>query len=171
VRNFPSSQSIWVFNGWAVGLKYNVSNNTSNLERITQRFGSEQPKSTEQQEIHIVLVSNDPQRVYPALTLALGGASMGAKAYIYCTMGGLEAIKRETAGKIQLPGLPSVEKYVKDALDSGVSICACAPSKEMLSQMGVSQSSVFEGVRIEDVTGFLSAALPAAKNGGVVLFV
>jgi predicted peroxiredoxin len=125
----------------------------------------------QQQELHMVLVSNDPQRVYPALTLALGATAIGAKAAIYCTMGGLEAIKKDTAPKIQLPGMPPVDKYVKDALDAGVSICACAPSKEMLTQMGITEDRVFQGVKIEDVVGFLSTALPAAKKGGVVLFV
>jgi peroxiredoxin family protein len=30
-----------------------------------------------QQEVHIVLVSNDPNRAYPAFTLALGAVTMG----------------------------------------------------------------------------------------------
>ena len=42
----------------------------------------------EQQEVHIVLVSNDPNRAYPALILALGTITMGAKCKVYCTMSG-----------------------------------------------------------------------------------
>jgi peroxiredoxin family protein len=41
---------------------------------------------SQQQEVHIVLVSNDPQRVYPALTLILASVSLGVKARLYYTM-------------------------------------------------------------------------------------
>jgi peroxiredoxin family protein len=37
------------------------------------------------QEVHIVLVSDEPTRVYPAFQLAMGVASIGLKAQIYCT--------------------------------------------------------------------------------------
>jgi peroxiredoxin family protein len=37
--------------------------------------------SEEQQEVHIVLVSNDPNRAYPTLILALGTITMGAKCF------------------------------------------------------------------------------------------
>jgi predicted peroxiredoxin len=60
---------------------------------------------------------------------------------------------------------------VRDAIGAGVSICACAPSREMLSQMGITSENVISGVKLEDVLGFLSNALPAAKNGGIVLFI
>jgi peroxiredoxin family protein len=49
--------------------------------------------STEQQEVHLVLVSNEPGRAYSAFVLALGAVAMGAKCKIYCTMGGLDIIK------------------------------------------------------------------------------
>lgn len=42
----------------------------------------------EQQEVHIVLVSNDPNRAYPAVIPALGTITMGAKCKVYCTMSG-----------------------------------------------------------------------------------
>lgn len=44
---------------------------------------------SEQQEVHIVLISNDPSRAYSALVMALGSVSMGTKCKLYCTMGGL----------------------------------------------------------------------------------
>jgi predicted peroxiredoxin len=127
----------------------------------------------EPQEIHLVLVSKDPERVYPALTLALGGVAMGNKVSIYATMSGLEAVKKhqKPSEGITMPGLPPIEKYVKDAIQAGVRVCACAPSQQMLKEMGVTEENVIEGVHLEDVIGFLKNALPAAQRGGVVLFI
>ncbi|HZW55967.1 MAG TPA: DsrE/DsrF/DrsH-like family protein [Nitrososphaerales archaeon] len=124
-----------------------------------------------QQELHIVIVSNDPTRVYPALTLALGATALGARANIYATMNGLDVVRRDAADRIKFPGMPPIDKLVGDAIGGGVSICACAPSREMLAQMGITSETVISGVKLEDVVGFLTSALPAAKNGGVVLFI
>ena len=123
------------------------------------------------QEVHLVLVSNDPQRAYPAFTLAMGAVAMGAKAKVYCTMGALDLIKKGGADKVQIPGMPSLGKFLRDAVDAGVEVCACGPSAEMLAQMGISDSTIEPGVTIEDVVGFLKNALPAAKEGGVISFV
>lgn len=125
----------------------------------------------QQQEVHIVLVSNDPNRAYPALTLALGAVTMGAKCKLYCTMSGLDIVKKGGSSKITMPGTPPLDKYLKDAIDAGVEITACGPSKEMLAQMGITKDNLEQGVQSEDVIGFLKAALPAAKNGGMVLFI
>lgn len=118
-----------------------------------------------------MIVSNDPTRVYPAVTLALGATAMGAKAHLYCTMAGLDVIRKDAGERIKFPGLPPIEKYVGDAIGSGAQVCACAPSREMLAQMGINESTIIPGVKIEDVVGFLQNALPAAKSGGIVLFV
>jgi predicted peroxiredoxin len=128
-------------------------------------------QSSTQQELHIVIVSNDPMRVYPAVTLALGATAVGAKAHLYCTMAGLDVIRKDAGERIKFQGMPPIDKYVKDAIGAGAHVCACAPSKEMLEQMGVNESTILPGVQIEDVVGFLNNALPAAKAGGVVLFV
>ena len=128
-------------------------------------------KAQEPQELHIVIVSNDPTRVYPALTLAMGATALGAKANIYATMNGLDVVRKDAGDRIKFPGMPPLDKLVNDAIGSGVSICACAPSREMLAQMGITSENVIHGVKLEDVVGFLANALPAAKNGGVVLFI
>ena len=128
-------------------------------------------QSPNQQELHIVIVSNDPMRVYPAVTLALGATAVGAKAHLYCTMAGLDVVRKDAGDRIKFQGMPPIDKYVNDAISAGAHVCACAPSREMLAQMGVTESTILPGVQIEDVVGFLSNALPAAKAGGVVLFV
>lgn len=128
--------------------------------------------STEQkQEVHIVIVSNDPTRVYPAVTLALGASALGTKVKLYATMNGWDLIRRDAGERIKFPGMPPIDKYVRDAIAAGASVCACAPSREMLAQAGLNESTVIPGVTLEDAIGFLTAALPAAKTGGVVLFV
>ncbi|MGH9876821.1 MAG: DsrE family protein [Nitrososphaerales archaeon] len=126
---------------------------------------------SEQQEVHIVLLSNEPGRAYSALVLALGSVTMGAKCKLYCTMNALDIVKKGGASKITMPGAPPLEKYLKDAIQAGVEVTACGPSKEMLEQMGVTKGNLEQGVEFEDVIGFLNAALPAAKNGGMVVFI
>ena len=126
---------------------------------------------SEQQEVHIVLLSNDPGRAYSALVLALGSVVMGTRCKLYCTMGGLEVVKKGGASKITMPGAPTLAKYLKDAIEAGVEVTACGPSKEMLEQMGVTKDNLEQGVEFEDVIGFLKAALPAAKKGGMVVFI
>ena len=124
-----------------------------------------------QQEVHIVLLSNEPGRAYSALVLALGSVAMGTKCKLYCTMGALEIVKKGAAEKITMPGAPSLGKYLRDAIEGGITVTACGPSKEMLHQMGVTLETLEPGVEFEDVIGFLNAALPAAKNGGMVVFI
>ncbi len=125
----------------------------------------------DRQEVHLVLASNDPGRAYSALVLALGAVTMGAKCNLYCTMGALDIVKKGGASKITMPGAPPLEKYLHDAIGAGVQITACGPSKEMLKQIGVSPENLEQGVEFEDVIGFLNAALPASKKGGMVLFI
>ena len=126
---------------------------------------------SEQQEVHIVLISNDPDRAYSALVLALGSVTMGAKCKLYCTIGGLDVVRKGGASKITMPGAPPLEKYLKDALEAGVEVTACGPSKEMLQQMGITRDTLEQGVEFEDVIGFLNTALPASKKGGMVVFI
>jgi predicted peroxiredoxin len=123
------------------------------------------------QEVHVVLLSNDPNRVFPALSLVLGAQAMGVPGSLYCAQAGLDTVLKEKAEKIQLPGYPPASKFVRDAISSGAYVCACAPSKQILEQMGVGPDTVIEGVRLEDVITFLSRALAAAKNGGIVTFI
>lgn len=106
-------------------------------------------------KLYIVLLSNDPKRVYPALMLSLGAAAMGDEVRLYCAMDGLDLVHRERRKSIQLEGAPPADKLFKDALAQGMKVCACAPSREMLAQMGITEQVVDEGVKLEDVTGFL----------------
>lgn len=123
------------------------------------------------QELHIVLLSKEPERAYPAIQLALGAVAMGNKAKVYCTSSGLEVVKKDGAKEIQLPGFPPLKQLIHDAIQSGVKICACAPSPEILEAMGITKETVEEGVELEDVVTFLNEALPAAKEGGIVTFI
>src|SRR3972149_3720355 len=79
------------------------------------------------QELHIVLLSNDPMRTYPALSLALWAAAMGAKARIYCTTTGLDLVRKGAADNVRLPGFPPLGQLLRDAIAQGVDVCACAP--------------------------------------------
>ena len=120
----------------------------------------------EEQEVHIVLISNEPGRAYSALVLALGTVTMGAKCKLYCTMNGLEIVKKGGATRITMPGAPSLDKYLHDAIEAGVQVTACGPSKEMLKQMGITADNLEPGVEFEDVIGFLIARCLLQKKVG-----
>src|SRR3990172_9852541 len=124
-----------------------------------------------QQELHIVLVSNDPARAYPAIQLAMGAAAMGHKARVYATTAGLDLLKKGAADKIQLPGYPPLGQVLRDAIKYGADVCACAASSDILKNEGITPETVEPGVHLEDMIGFLNGALPAAKNGGGVTFI
>jgi len=126
---------------------------------------------SEPQELHIVLVSNEPDRVYPALTLILAAGALGAKPYLYCAMRGLDVVKKGSTDKISIPGMPPVEKYLEDAISLGAYVSACAPSRKMLEDMGISEHTLYPGVQIEEAVSFLKKALEASKKGGIVLFI
>lgn len=123
------------------------------------------------QELHIVLLSNEPGRAYTAVQLAMGAVAMGNKARVYTTQKGLEVVRKGGAAGIELPGYPPLSDLLQDALQSGVEICACAPSPEILQALGITKDTVEEGVYLEDMIGFLNDALAAAQNGGVVTFI
>ena len=126
----------------------------------------------EEQEVHIVLISNEPGRAYSALVLALGTVTMGAKCKLYCTMNGLEIVKKGGASKITMQGAASLDKYLHDAIEAGVQVTACGPSKEMLKQMGITADNLEPGVEFEDVIGFLTASATCFKkrwNGSIYL--
>lgn len=127
--------------------------------------------SGEGQEIHIVLVSDDPRRVYPALTLVLAGRALGVDSYLYCTMDGLKLVRKDTVKDITMEGMPPAEKFLADAIKSGARVYACAPSREMLEKMGVKEGGLVDGVEIEEAVAFLNRALSASRRGGIVLFV
>jgi predicted peroxiredoxin len=123
------------------------------------------------QEVHVVLLSNDPNRAYPALSLILAARALGHNASLYCAQQGLDAIRKDKEGQITLPGYPPLSKFVRDAIQMGAYVCACAPSKEILEAQGIRPETVLEGVRMEDAVTFLSRALEASKAGGLVLMV
>ncbi len=124
-----------------------------------------------QQELHIVLVSDDPNRAYPAFQLAMGAAAMGHKARIYATTAGLELLRKGAADKVTLPGYPPLGQILRDAIKYGAEVCACAASSDILKSQGITPETVEPGVKLEDMIGFLNEALPAAKDGGVVTFI
>ncbi|MBS7281620.1 MAG: DsrE family protein [Candidatus Freyarchaeota archaeon] len=122
-------------------------------------------------KLYLVLLSNDPKRVYPALMLSLAAAAMKDDVYLYCAMDGLDLGHKERRKSIQLEGAPPADKLYKDALALGVRVCACAPSREMLTQMGITESVVDKGVRLEDVTGFLLDLKKDVGDGTLLTFI
>ena len=83
----------------------------------------------------------------------------------------LDVIKRGRASKITMPGAPPLDKYLKDAIDGGVEVTACGPSKEMLAQMGITKDNLEQGVQFEDVVGFLKACTTISKEGWYIIYI
>ncbi len=130
------------------------------------------------QEVHLVLASADPVRVYAALFLAIGAKQAGAEKVTIatCLLGRgpgstWDFVRRGGAEQISLPGAPPLSRFLNDALNAGVEIFACGPSKDFLKQAGVTQEVVEKGIGIEDMESFLSRAMQATPKGGLVLFV
>ena len=115
-------------------------------------------------KLHLVLLSNDPERVYPALMFTLSAAAMGDEVNLYCAMRGLDLVHPERRKAIKMKGMPSADQFFKDTLAQGVKIYACGPSREMLEQMGITEDILDEGVKIEDVTGFLLNLKPVTED-------
>ncbi len=131
-----------------------------------------------EQEVHLVLASADPVRVYAALFLAIGAKQGGAKRVTIatCLLGRgpgttWDFVSKGGADKISLPGAPPLSRFINDALKAGVEISACGPSKDFLRQAGVTPEVVENGIAIEDMEAFLSRAMQAASKGGLVLFI
>src|SRR3990170_8486946 len=103
-----------------------------------------------QQELHLVLVSNEPARAYPAIQLALGAAAMGHKVKVYATTAGLDVVKKGTVDQIHFPGFPPLKEVLQDAIKMGVRVAACAPSADILKNLGVTKDTVVDGVVLED---------------------
>ncbi len=122
-------------------------------------------------KLHLVLLSNDPKRVFPALMLSLASASMGDDVRFYCAMDGLDLVHRERRKSIQMQGAPPIDQMFRDALAAGVKVCACAPSREMLTQMGITEQVLDKGVKMEDVTGFLLEVRKDVGDGTLLSFV
>src|SRR2546428_12870421 len=101
-----------------------------------------------QQELHIVLVSNDPERAYPAFQLAMGAAAMGHKARVYATTAGLDLLRQGAPDKVQPPGYPPLGQALRDAIKDGAEGCARAASREILTNQGITPETVQPGVKL-----------------------
>jgi predicted peroxiredoxin len=130
------------------------------------------------QEVHLVLASADPVRIYAALFLAIGAKQAGAKraTIATCLLGRgagstWDFVRKGGAESITLPGAPPLSGFINDALQAGVEISACGPSKDFLRQAGVTPEVVEHGIGIEDMEAFLTRAMEAARSGGLVLFI
>jgi predicted peroxiredoxin len=89
---------------------------------------------------------------------------MDDQVHLYCTMSGLDLVHPERRQAIQMEGMPPADQIFRDALKQGVQMCACAPSRQMLEQMGITEEVIDEGVRLEDVTGFLLDLKPVTAD-------
>ena len=92
-----------------------------------------------------VQTSDDPERQYSPLVLALTARAMDLKATVYYLGTGLRILKPGEAEKIKLGSFPSVKEMIDKTLEMGVEILVCEASKRML---GWEKVDLIPGVKI-----------------------
>ncbi|MBD3407721.1 MAG: sulfur reduction protein DsrE [Candidatus Lokiarchaeota archaeon] len=79
-----------------------------------------------------VQTSDDPERQYSPIVLALSAKAMDIDAKIYFLGQALRVLKPGAAEKIQMGSFPSLKDMMKQAIEKGIPIYVCEASKQML---------------------------------------
>jgi len=110
----------------------------------------------------IVIASgdSDPNRAYPVLIMASAAASAGVDVTLFYTMKGLEALKKDGAKKIEMPGAPPFEDLMKQCVDLGVKFTACSLA---LSVMGIKKEELVDFATPVGVATCIQEMLEADK--------
>ncbi len=128
-------------------------------------------------DLAIIVRSDRPESVYPALILATTASAMGMKVEMFFTFWGLRAIVKGGAEDIERSfynelrskglepsGLPKLGDLIGMARSSGsVKIYACSTTIEA---MGISRESILEGCPIVGAATFLARH---GKTGAKIL--
>jgi peroxiredoxin family protein len=136
-------------------------------------LGSQQ----EQADLAIIVRSDKPESVYPALILATTASTMGVKVEMFFTFWGLRAIVKGGAEEIERSfyeelrsrgfeprGIPRLSDLVAMAKNAGnIRIYACSTTIEA---MRISRDSIIEGCPIVGASTFLAKY---ARSGAKIL--
>ncbi|MEM1611089.1 MAG: DsrE/DsrF/DrsH-like family protein [Sulfolobales archaeon] len=118
-------------------------------------------------DIAIIVRSDRPESVYPALILATTASAMGMKVEMFFTFWGLKAIVKGGADEIEKSfyeelrakgmeprGIPRLGDLISIARNSeNIKIYACSTTIEA---MGISKDSIIEGCPIVGAASFLA---------------
>ncbi|TXT57520.1 MAG: hypothetical protein BAJATHORv1_10222 [Candidatus Thorarchaeota archaeon] len=79
-----------------------------------------------------VQTSDDPERQYSPVVLALSAKAMDIDAKIYYLGQGLRILKPGEADKIKMGDFPSLKEMLQKAISQGIPVYVCEASKQML---------------------------------------
>jgi peroxiredoxin family protein len=110
----------------------------------------------------IIVRSDNPESVYPALIIASTAASMGVKVEVFFTFwglrvlvkGGIESVERKLREAIggEPRGIPPLSMLLEMARKSGVEIYACSTT---IQAMGLNEGNLIEGCPIVGAATFV----------------
>lgn len=110
----------------------------------------------------IIVRSDNPESVYPALIIASTAASMGVKVEVFFTFwglrvllkGGAESVERKLREALggEARGIPPLSMLIDMARKAGVEIYACSTT---MQAMGVKESDIMEGCPIVGAATFV----------------
>jgi peroxiredoxin family protein len=110
----------------------------------------------------IIVRSDNPESVYPALIIASTAASMGVKVEVFFTFwglrvlvrGGLEEVERKLKEAIggEPRGVPPLRMIFDMARKSGVEVYACSTT---MQAMGLKESDLVEGCPVVGAATFV----------------
>ncbi|MEM1939163.1 MAG: DsrE/DsrF/DrsH-like family protein [Acidilobaceae archaeon] len=128
-----------------------------------------------QPNLAIIVRSDRPESVYPALILASTAASMGVKVEIFFTFYGLKALIKggvediEAKFKESLGGEPRGVPPLKDLLNMaksfGVELYACSTT---LEAMGLKENILLEGIPVVGAATFVNRHIQG--NSRILIF-
>jgi len=98
----------------------------------------------EKKSMVVIAGSDALDNIYKAFIMATVGGGMGADVTMFFTMGGLNAVKKGGAEKINMPGAPALTELLQQAKDLGVHLVACSLA---MSVLGIKEEDLIDGVK------------------------
>ncbi len=115
----------------------------------------------DEKTILYVQTSDQPERQYSPLVLALAAKAMDLKPMVYYLGMGLKVLRPGEADKLQLGSFPSVKDMLDKTLSMNIPIYVCEASKQML---GWETAELIPGVKIVGAATLNDLALDAGAT-------
>jgi predicted peroxiredoxin len=95
----------------------------------------------------LVLLSDRPTRVYPALFMATGVAEMGHPVIIKIAAEGVNIVKKDHKMD-PMPGIRTIDQSFEYLKSMGVQLIACGMSWELLKMAGLTEETVKPNIEL-----------------------
>ena len=122
----------------------------------------------------LVLLSDRPQRVYPALFMATGVAEMGHHVIVKIAAEGVNIVKKDHKMD-PMPGIRTIDESFAYLKSLGVELIACGMSWELLKMAGVTEDTAKPNIVLNAGPDCLKDcfrdAFREAPNGGLFVVI